>query len=56
MWEQRRELDPLLKDNETRDLTVCPRCYVKLDAFFVYALYQLSYSAEVSPSRWESNP
>ena len=33
IWKQRRELDPLLKDNETRDLTVCPRCYIKLDAF-----------------------
>ena len=27
-WEQRKESNLLLKDNETRDLTVCPLCYV----------------------------
>lgn len=27
-WEQRKESNLLLKDNETCDLTVCPLCYV----------------------------
>ena len=27
-WAQRKESNLLLKDNETRDLTVCPLCYV----------------------------
>ena len=26
-WEQRLESNQLLKDNETCDLIVCPRCY-----------------------------
>ena len=45
-WEQRKESNLLLKDNETRDLTVCPLCYVVASERFERCLLvmgQMSY-------------
>ena len=44
IWLRWLESNQLPKDNETRDLTVCPHRDIKLDAFVVvYVLYRLSY-------------